>query len=149
MAELRLISLSESLNNEQFTELRRKLKEFGVDRVDDGEDAVDMEDTLTEDQLTDFMDRLEAHDIAADIYLPVEFEGRVTVGEQTFGSVHTLVEALEEIREELDIDEDAAGEGDEEIDLEMIEEQLSFAWRAFTRAANASIDRKVPLHVIP
>lgn len=149
MAELRLISLTESLNDEQLRELKQKLIDFGVSELVDAEDAVDLDDTLSEDQLTDFMDRLEAHDVAADIYLPVEFEGRVNVGEQTFGSVHGLVEALEEIREELDIDESSAGDGDDDMDLEMIEEQLSYAWTVFTRAANACIDRQIPLHVIP
>jgi hypothetical protein len=149
MAELRLIALSECLNDDQLTELKQKLVDFGVTELVDSDDAVDLDDTLSEDQLTDFLDRLEAHDIAADIYLPVEFEGRVGVGEQTFGSVHALAEALEEIREELDIDEPSASDGDDEMDLEMIEEQLSYAWQVFTRAANACIDRQIPLHVIP
>lgn len=148
MAELRLITLTECLSDDQLLELKQKLVDFGVTQLVEADDPLDLEDTLSEDQLTDFMDRLEAHDIAADIYLPVEFEGRVGVGDQAFGSVHTLLEALEEIREELDLDE-PAGEDDDQLELEMIEEQLSYAWKTFARAASACIDRQVPLHVIP
>ena len=148
MAELRLLALSEALSADQIAELRSKLLDFGVQQLQDGEDALDLEEPLSEDQLTDFMDRLEAHDIAADIYLPVEFEGRVNIGDQTFGSVHILAEALDEIREELDIDQED-DDDDDEVDLEVIEEQLSHAWRVFTKAANASVDRQVPIHVIP
>ena len=149
MAELRLLELSEALGPDQLAELLRRLAEFGVDRLEDGDDGLDLDETLTEDQLTDFMDRLEAHDIAADVYLPVELEGRIALGDRTFGSLQSLTEALEELRDELDIDDQNGSDDDEEMDLEMIEEQLIHCWRVFTRAANAAIDRQIPLHIIP
>jgi len=148
MAELKLLSLSESLVPDQIEKLRVQLHKLGVD-FSDNDDSIDLDDALTEDQLTDFMDRLEAHDIACDVYLPAEFEGRLTIGEQTYGSAHALSEALEELREELDIDNEDSGEDDEELELEVIEEQLTYAWRVFARATNACLDRRVPLHVIP
>lgn len=147
MPELKLLPLSETLGADQISELSRKLTNLGADSAEDGDDAFDLDESINEDQLTDFMDRLEAHDVAADIYLPVEFEGRVSVGDQTFGSAQALAEALEELREELDIDGDDDND-DEEIDLEMIEEQLSHCWRIFTRAVNASIEKQIPLHII-
>jgi len=147
MAELRLFSLAEALGADQIDKLQGKLSELGVGDLPDGDDALDLDDVLSDDQLTDFMDRLEAHEIACDVYLPAEFEGRIVVGDQTFGSAQALAEALEELREELDIDGED-GEADEDMELEVIEEQLGYAWRVFTRAASACLDRQMPLHVI-
>lgn len=149
MAELKLQALDEALTADQLSVLTRKLAESGVDDLPDSDESVELDEALTEDQLTDFMDRLEAHDIACDMYIPAEFEGRIEIGEMTFGSAHALAEALEEIREELDLDEDGESEDEEDVDLEMIEEQLGHAWRAFSRAVAACIERQIALHVVP
>ena len=87
------------------------------------------------------------------IYLPVEFEGRFDIGEQSVGSAFTLLEALEELREELDVDaeDDEEDEEDgfgEESSLEMVEQQLNYAWHAFAKAATACANRRLPLHII-
>lgn len=146
MAELRLLSLDETLRESQLTVLRRELIELGVETIPEGNDDIDLEETLTEDQLTDFLDRLDAHDLACDLYLPVEFDGIVEVEDSKIGSAYSLLDALEELREELAIDEDS--EDDEEMDMEVIEEQLRFTWRVFLRSANTCIDRQLPLHII-
>jgi hypothetical protein len=153
MPELRLIPLEETLTKVQLSALERQLKESGVDQVPLGQDAdVDLEEALTEEQLTDFMDRLDARDLACDLYLPVEFDGRIDVGDTGVGSAYTLLEVLEELREELDIDEEEdedEDEEEEEIDLDdAIEEQLRATWRTFLRAANTCIEKQVPLHVL-
>ncbi|MFH1131922.1 MAG: hypothetical protein V1754_11345 [Pseudomonadota bacterium] len=150
MAELRLLSLEESLNADQFQRLLKFLADHGVGELPPEGDDLDLDDALSEDQLADFMDRLEAHDAACDIYLPVEFEETIKIGERTVGSVYSLVVALEEVREELDLEGEGDELADDEIrDLEVIEQQLRFAWHAFARAANACVKNKVPLHVIP
>lgn len=150
MAELRLIPLDEMLNKTQLKNLKRQLMEFGVDDLPYGsDDDVDLEETLNDDPLTDFMDRLEAHDLACDMYLPVEFDGTLELGEKSIGSAYALLDALEELREELAIDEEPSDDEEEvEVDLEVIEEQLRFTWRIFLRAASTCVDRQVPLHVI-
>lgn len=148
MAELRLLPLHETLNNSQLSALFKELREFGVETLPDSEDDSDLEEALGDDQLTDFMDRLEAHDQACDVYLPVEFEGTVEVGGQAFGSAFGLLDALEELRDELDIDDEGSNEDEEDLDMEVIEEQMRFAWRVFFRAATTCVDRQVPLHVI-
>lgn len=147
MAELRLLPLEDTLAAQQITHLRRELAELGVDELAQGDDDADLDEVITEDQLTDFMDRLDAHDLACDIYLPVEFEGTVDINETTVGSAYTLIDALEELKEELGIDEES-DDDDDDLDMEVIEEQLRFTWRAFLRAANTCVDRQVPLHVI-
>ncbi len=149
MPELRLDPLSDILRTNQQKILARELAELGIDEIPTGEDSdVDLEEAFTEDQLADFMDRLEAHDLACDIYLPVEFDGIIEIGDLGIGSTYALIDALEEIREELDIDEDATDEDEEELDLDVIEEQLRHSWRTFLKAANTSIDKQIPLHVL-
>ena len=150
MPELRLIPLEESLTKVQLKALERQLKESGVDQVPLGQDAdADLDEALTEDQLTDFMDRLDARDLACDLYLPVEFEGRIEVGDTGVGSAYSLLEVLEELREELDIDEDEEEEEEEDLDMDdAIEEQLRATWRTFMRAANTCIEKQVPLHIL-
>lgn len=148
MAELRLFPLDETLSNSQMSALSKELHEFGIEKLPHSEDDSDLEEVLGDDQLTDFMDRLDAHDQACDVYLPVEFEGAVEVGGQSFGSAYGLLDALEELRDELDIDDEADDDDDDEIDMEVIEEQMRCAWRVFFRAASTCVDRQVPLHVI-
>lgn len=149
MPNLKLIPLSETLSQRELQVLRRLLSEHGIDELPDGDDAHDIDDSLGEDQLTDFMDKLDALDVACDVYLPADFDGLLEVGERTFGSASALLEALEELRDELDIDEDESDLGpDEEVDLEMIDEQLNYAWHVFSRAASACVARGTPLHVM-
>lgn len=147
MAEIRLLPLEEILNNDQRKKLERKLVDLGVEEIPESDESPDFEDALSEEQLTDFMDRLDAHDIACDIYLPVDFEGKVKIGEHHVGSAYMLVEALEEIRDELDIDGEDDEDDEDEI-LEMVEEQLHDAWRVFNKAATLCVERSVPLHVL-
>lgn len=147
MPELKLLSISDILNDKDLSKLERKLADLGVDELPDSDDS-DFEDTLSDDQLTDFLDKLDAHDVACDIYLPVEFEGPVEIGERSIGSAHALLEALEELRVELDIDEETETDPDDELELEMIDEQLSHAWHVFARGASACIARSVPLLII-
>jgi uncharacterized protein with von Willebrand factor type A (vWA) domain len=148
MPELKLISLADVMGDTEINELTAALAEVGAKLPAEDDEYDDLEDALGEDQLTDFLDKLDAHDIACDVYLAIEFEGKLTVGDRTFGSAHVLVEALEEIREELDIDEEEEPSEEDELDLSAIEEQLSHAWNVFARGANACIGRSLPLFVI-
>ena len=70
---------------------------------------------MDDSALSEFMDRLEGHDIAADIYLPVEFEGIVEVAGLRVGSLPLLLEVLDELKDELD-DEEEEAEDEESYD---------------------------------
>ena len=50
--------------------------------------------------------------------MPVEFEGRVTVGEYRVASSQALMDVLEEMREELNVDAEEEDEDEEEEDDE-------------------------------
>ena len=99
MAEIEVAPLSHRLDDDEVKLLARRLRDLGVSELDRGEDSAahTIASRLSDEALTEFLDRLDAHDLGAEIYLPVEFEGRVTVGEFRVASTHALLEVLEEM----------------------------------------------------
>jgi hypothetical protein len=160
MSEIELAPLSETLDDEELRTLQRLIEQAGA-RLDGSEDQTrhKIATRLDEDAMTEFLDRLEAHDMAADIYVPVEFEGRLTVGDYRFASAQLLVDVLEEMKDELDVEEekeeaeDEEGEEEEEEDGEeeeestVIEAQLRHIWQLVSDACNESVEKNVPLHL--
>jgi hypothetical protein len=112
-----------------------------------------LEDGLDEDAVTEFMDRLEGNDIAADIYLPVEFEGRLEAADFRVASLQALADVLEGMAEEMDIEEeeDEEDEGDEEEDfaseIELLEDRLRHIWRIMFDAAQQAVENGLCLIV--
>src|SRR5262249_52702411 len=96
MAEIEIGPLSDRLGDDQ-------LDKLGAPKLPAADEsaAVTVASEVDGSALTEFMDRLEAHDVACEIYLPMDFEGRVEVGEYRFGSAVVLVEVLEEMKDEL------------------------------------------------
>lgn len=153
MAEIELGPLSDSLEDDEVKLLRRLLDQAGAKFATDEDHATQtIASRLDEDAMTEFVDRLEAHDIAADIYVPVEFEGRLKVGDYRVASSNTLTDVLLELKEELAVDEEEEKDEDDD-DEEMgdegtvIEAQLRNIWRLVTDAAARSIEKSVPLHL--
>src|SRR4249920_650688 len=122
MAEIELAPLSHRLDDDEMKTLGRLLEEAGVPRIGkaDEHSTHTIAARLSEEALTEFLDRLDAHDIGAEIYLPVEFEGRVVVGDYRVASSQALLDVLEEMREELNVD---AEESDEEEEKDEEEEE--------------------------
>jgi hypothetical protein len=95
--------------------------------------------------------------MGADIYLPIEFEGRITVGDYRVGSSHALLDVLDEMKEELDVESDEEYEEDEEEEEEeeeedddegtVIEAQLRHIWQLVSDAAAESVEKNLPLHL--
>ncbi|HMC94811.1 MAG TPA: hypothetical protein VKO16_08585, partial [Polyangia bacterium] len=108
---------------------------------------------ISEEALTEFLDRLDAHDLGAEIYVPLEFEGRVTIGDFRVASSQALLDVLEEMREELSVDADEKEDEDEEDDAEdedegtVIEAQLRHIWHLVADGATESIEKNLPLHL--
>jgi len=149
MAELKLISLSDSFSQQDLKKLYSELKSIDVTVETTGEDSLDEDEIIEDDRLLDFFDRLDAHDIACDIYIPVEFDTTFEVGDRVIGSGYQLQDALEEISEELDLDNRSPeDELQEEGEMDMIEAGLAESWASFSRSVGTSIDRGVPLHVL-
>jgi hypothetical protein len=156
MAEIELAPLSHRLDEEEARTLARLLAEAGASKLEkvDEHGSHTIAARLSENALTEFLDRLDAHDLGAEIYMPVEFDGRVIVGEYRVASSQALLEVLEEMREELDVDaEDEEDEEEEDEDEEeedegtVIEAQLRHIWHLVADGATESIEKGLPLHL--
>lgn len=158
MSEIELGPVSDRLDDEELKALQKLLDNTGAkfNVSDDSQITQTIAARLSEDAMTEFLDRLEAHDMSADIYLPVEFEGRLNVGDYKVGSTQVLLEVLEEMKEELAVEEDEEYEADEEEEDEeeeeedegtVIEAQLRNIWRLVNDAGGESVDKAVPLHL--
>ena len=156
MSEIELGPLSERLEDEEIRNLHRLLDQAGAKyTTNDDSHTQTIATRLSEDAMTEFLDRLEAHDIAADIYLPVEFEGRLVVGEYRVASAQTLIDVLEEMKEELAVEEDEDEDEDEEEEDDddgdegtVIEAQLRHIWQLVSDGAAESVDKNLPLHLV-
>jgi hypothetical protein len=163
MAEIEIGPLSDRLADDEIAELAGKLEKLGAPRLPADDDsaaasvATDVDGTI----LTEFMDRLEAHDIACEIYLPMDFEGRVEVGDHRVGSAAVLVEVLEEMKDELapedeeeeyDDDEEEYDEEEEEDDdyeeMNLIEAKIKRLWKVLYDGAQTALDRRLPFYVV-
>ena len=156
MAEIELAPLSHRLDEEEVKTLWRLLSEAGATSVEKADEHAShtIAARLSEEALTEFLDRLDAHDLGAEIYIPVEFEGRVVVGDFRVASSQALMDVLEEMREELNVDaeEEEEDEEDEEDDAEedegtVIEAQLRHIWHLVADGATESIEKNLPLHL--
>jgi len=152
MAEIDIGPLSDHLADDEIAELTKALEAVGAKlpkHVEDGHSATI--GTIADEVLHELLDRLDASDAAADIYLPLEFEGPVKVGELRVGSLATLLEVLDELKEDLLIDEEEDEEDDDDDDeyddLSLIEEQLKTLWRMLHTGAEAALERKLPLYL--
>jgi hypothetical protein len=168
MAEIEIGPLSDRLGDDEIAELSAKLDKLGAPRMpneDEGAGATvagDVDGSI----LTELLDRLEAHDIACDIYLPMDFDGRVDVGDYRVGSAAVLIEVLEELKDELepedededdeddddDEDEDELDEDDDDDDdyetLKLLEAKIRRLWKVVYDGARSALARRLPFWVI-
>ena len=156
MAEIELAPLSHRLDDEEMKTLARELEKVGAPPLGKSDEHASptIAARLSEEALTEFLDRLDAHDLGAEIYLPIEFEGRVQVGDYRVASSQALLEVLEEMKEELDVEadeEEDEEEEDEDEDFEdegtVIEAQLRHIWQLVADGAVESIEKNLPLHL--
>jgi hypothetical protein len=155
MAEIELAPLSHRLDEEEVKTLVRLLSEAGAPSLERADEHAShtIAARLSEEALTEFLDRLDAHDLGAEIYVPVEFEGRVTVGDFRVASSQALLDVLEEMREELSVDAEEEDEDEEEEEDEgddegtVIEAQLRHIWHLVADGATESIEKGLPLHI--
>jgi hypothetical protein len=154
MSAIELAPLSDRLDEDEVKSLARLLEHAGAKLpVMEDHTTQTFAKRLSEEAMTEFVDRLDAHDVAADIYLPVEFDGPLTVGDYRVASAFALQETLEEMKEELAIEDDDYDEDEEEEDSEeadegsVIEAQMRNIWQLVTDACSESIEKTFPLHL--
>jgi hypothetical protein len=130
--------LSDRIDEEEISLLQAAMEKAGVEPLPEADETAGgaVISGVDEDAITEFMDRLEGHDVAADIYLPIDFDGRIEAATMRFASLEVLVHVLEELAEDLEIDEanDAVDlEDDEEFfasEMDLMQERLRVVWRA-------------------
>ncbi len=170
MATVELGSLSQHLEDDEVQAIRKALRKNDVVVEDGDHDTVIIAKNLDPDIVADFLDRLDAHEASADIYVPAEFDGIVKAGKYKIGSAHALVHVLEEMKEELlaeddddeeeEADEDDEAEADDEVEaddvedeyeatgsLRMKDDQLRALWRVLFKAAGKAADGGMVLFV--
>jgi GAF domain-containing protein len=154
MAEIELAPLSHRLDDDETRTLAKLLVEAGAPAIDKTDEHAShtIAARLSEEALTEFLDRLDAHDLGAEIYMPVEFEGRVVVGDFRVASSQALLDVLEEMREELSVDTEEPEEDEEEEEEDddegtVIEAQLRHIWHLVADGATESIEKGLPLHI--
>ena len=168
MATVELGSLSQHLDDDEVLTIRKALRKHDVTIEDGDHDTVIVARDLDPDVVADFLDRLDAHDVSADIYLPAEFDGVVKAGKYKVGSAPALVHVLEEMKEELlaeddeeeeadvdeDDDDDADLDEDDEEDeyeatgsLKFKDDQLRGLWKVLFKAASEAADNGSVLFV--
>ena len=155
MAEIELAPLSHRLDEEEVRTLTKLLTEAGAPPFEKADEHAShtIAARLSEEALTEFLDRLDAHDLGAEIYVPLEFEGRVAVGDYRVASSQALLDVLEEMREELDVDTEDDDEDEEDEEAEdddegtVIEAQLRHIWHLVSDGAVESIEKNLPLHL--
>ena len=149
MAELHIKPLASRLDEQQIAALSRALEGVKAPALPRGGRAgLTFADELDEEVLDEMLELLESRDAACDIYLPVAFEGRVSVGDLAVGSASGLLRALAELREELEFDQDY----DEEEDLDGTGVELSHLrelWKLIHDGATEALDRSLPLYLVP
>lgn len=158
MSAIELGPLSDRLDEDELKTLEKLLEQAGAKYAPKDEGTTHMiAKRLNEDAMTEFLDRLEAHEVAAEIYVPVEFEGRVVVGDFRVASAQALSDALEELKDELDVEEEEfeedveeeEGEEEEEEEEEgaVIEAQLRNLWQLVSDGCSEALEKNMPLHL--
>lgn len=158
MAEIELSPLCDRFDEDELKSVARGLSQAGAKYdVEADHPSRTIAARLSEDAMTEFLDRLEAHDVGAEIFIPVEFDGNFTVGDHRVASSQALAAALEELRDELDVEEEDEDEDEDEEDEDeddddlgddsIIAAQLKNIWRLMNDACEESVERGIPLHV--
>jgi hypothetical protein len=164
MADIEIGPLHDHLEDAEIAELAKALEKAGAPKLpksDEGAANV-IGRGIDDDVLAEFLDRLDAHDLACDFYLPIDFEVRVQAADYTIGSASMLIDVLDEMRDDLmveddeeeeeeeddeEYEEDEEEEDDEPGEMELVEAQLRQLWKLFYKAAHAAVDRGLPMWV--
>ncbi len=166
MAIIELATLPDHHDSEAVAAMMAALHEeaSGAVNLETDEDGRTIESNIDDDVFVDFRDKLEANDLDAEVYVPVEFEDVIEVGGVRVGSTYALQLVLDSLREDFfveDQDEDEIEMDDAEDDfergheedagsddglyegedggIEMKDEQLRHVWRAMHTAAKESL----------
>lgn len=121
MASIELSPLSEHFDADVIAAIEKALSEADSSPldVDDAADVQLVAGDLDDELFAEFMDLLDKSEAKCDVYVPPDFENVIEVDEYKIGSAPMLILALEDLKEELEID----AEGEQvETDVEDFDE---------------------------
>ena len=124
MATLELSTLSDKLDEDDLAVLLAEYEtqtDAGPLDIDEVAEQAVLDNGIDDDIFVDFLDKLEANDASADVYLPTDFEEIFEVGELRVGSAHALLLVLENLREDF-----AAEDEEEPPEAEVEEDEEPF-----------------------
>jgi hypothetical protein len=149
MAEIEIGPLTDRLSDDEIADLKARMERMGAPKLPEGDEkeVASVGDGLDDDVLVEFLDRLDGHDVAAEIYLPVEFDGAVEVADLRIASAPMLLDVLEELKDELTSEDESEEEEDEDEDQRVHGRELRRAWKLFHDGAQAAVERQLPLHI--
>lgn len=158
MAEIDIKPLDERFSDEEIAELAGAMEKIGAPQLPQAaeDSSASFGEGLDDDVVVEFLDRLEVHDMACELYLPVEFEGRIEAVGLRIGSSQALLEVLDEMRDELfiedeeedeDLDEEDEEDEYEEDERDIMDAKLKQIWKLLYAGATASVERHLPLHI--
>ncbi len=167
MAILELSPLGDHLEEPELTLLQSKLDELeaGPLEIDDEGESIVLSRDIEDGALAEVLDLLDANSAASDLYLPTEFEDTFEIEGLRVGSAATLLNALEELKEDIDVDEGSEDELDEEQfdndnfepdepvfsddsgfdQAELKNAQLQHIWKLLYGGAQQCLDKKIGL----
>lgn len=158
MAELDVGILADRLGDEEVERALRKLRKhlgepgFELPRGDTSASGSHHEG-IDDGAVSELLDRLDAEELGCDYFIPVDFEGKIEMGDYSLGSLPALLEVLEEMMDDLDIDDPDAeqedpDEDDFESDMDFLQAQLRHVWRSFYQAAQSAMEANLILSVV-
>ncbi len=156
MPNIEVGALEDHLSEDEVEEVQKALVQADVGELPQGDSAMgqSMLESADEDALTEFMDRLEGHELAANIYVPLDFEDRVEAGDLKVASLNRLSEVLEELAEDLeidDLDEEEEPEDEDELayasELELLEGRVRHIWKAMYDGVQLALEHDLCLIV--
>lgn len=146
--------LIDRLDENEMEELAAGLEAKGIDPLPDADESAGraIATGIDEDAITELMDRLEGHEVAADIYLPMDFDVRIDILGIRAASLSALVMVLEEVAEDLNINDPDGMEEDEEDDdysedLDIMEGRQRIVWRALYEGAQEAEEHGLCLFI--
>ncbi len=106
MASLELSPLSQHFDDDAIAEVESALAEADSSPLDIDADADTqlVAGNLDDALFAEFMDLLDKADAKCDVYVPPDFENNIEVDDYVVGSAPMLILALDDLKEELDIE---------------------------------------------
>ncbi|MBN2723385.1 MAG: hypothetical protein JXR95_04875 [Deltaproteobacteria bacterium] len=153
MAIFKISPLTDVLKEEDIENLQNEMGKLGAALVEQDDDLDQGIETEIEDEiLVEFMDSLDEEHAGADIYVPGLFTEMLSAGDFRVTSLQNLIDALENLQDELGIEDPESPEDEEEEEIIDDEDEdiiddfggtrapLKKLWYEFYRAANDAIE---------